>query len=74
MDVREKLLDIFNGSCYSCNCQGRLAQWYERFVHTEEVTGSSPVAPIVSALLIRSFPHAIPITFSLTLTYICYRV
>ena len=31
--------------------RGRLAQWLERLLHTQEVTGSSPVPPILSPVL-----------------------
>ena len=30
---------------------GRLAQWLERLLHTQEVTGSSPVSPTITLVL-----------------------
>ena len=35
------------GVCY-IGGYGRLAQWLARFLHTEEVTGSNPVSPILA--------------------------
>ena len=36
-----------SGGCYN-SWRGRLAQWLERLVHTEEVGGSSPLSPTTS--------------------------
>jgi hypothetical protein len=37
-------------SLYGAICYGWLAQLGERFVHTEEVVGSSPIPPTISFL------------------------
>ena len=35
----------YNTPCLCQGCRGRLAQWLERLVHTEEVVGSNPSPP-----------------------------
>src|SRR5438874_10484571 len=45
MDAAGRFLDSPEGRTLRSSPRGRLAQLAERFLHTEEVTGSSPVPP-----------------------------
>src|SRR5436305_6348061 len=59
-----KMLDNSALSCYSCSCSRALSSAGERFVHTEEVTGSIPVAPTshIYSIVFPSciFCHGVP--------------
>ena len=43
--------------CLARHAPGRLAQLVERFLHTEEVTGSSPVSPTILPLGTSTYSH-----------------